>query len=168
MSRIASLSNAVATWVGVLSAVTGGYMALDSYQEDTRKRVDERQQAAFAQVGTFLGRDFVPIRDKVRSYVQARWSCDGQPFQSFGLSETELSTYIEMFDMVEACRSAGLCDAATVERFFSPYARSGFPVLRDFVEATRTTNNALQLDVPFGSGFERLAGDDPKGPACGG
>ena len=167
MSRLSSISNALATWVGVIAAVAGGYIGLDGYIEDTRKRVDERQQAAFQQVQIFLSRDLVPIRDKARAFVAARWQCGSEPYQSFGLTESELQTYVELFDMVDACSAADLCDHATIERFFAPHARSGWPVLREYIGAVRAANKALKLEAPFGAGLEHLAGAAPEVLKCG-
>jgi hypothetical protein len=106
-----SLSNALATWTGIIAAVVGGVIGLDSYREDVQKRVDERQLTAFAQVQSFLSRDMVPIREKVGAYVKARRACDSQPWQSFGLSEAELQSYIEALDLAEACRAAEMDEA---------------------------------------------------------
>jgi hypothetical protein len=164
---LSAISNMLATWTGIVAAVVGGAIGLDSYREDVQKRVDERQLAAFAQVQAFLSRDMVPIREKVQAYVKARRSCDSQPWQSFGLSEAELSSYVEMLDLAEACRAADLCDAGTIERFFAPYARSGLPVLMPFIEAVREGNKALRLEVPFGAGMERLAREGSEGLGCG-
>lgn len=164
--RLATLSNIAATWVGVVAGIFGGYVALDNYQDDVRKRVDERQRQTFALVGTYMSKDLVPIRDKVRRYVRARQKCDATPFQSFDLSETEITTYIEFFDVVEACLAAGLCHPGSVERFFVPTASEEWPVLQELVMAIRKGDPAGGAMASFGAGLERLVRSPAPAPKC--
>lgn len=160
-----AISNMLATWVGVFAAIAGGYTGLQQYQEDSGKKVDERKLQTFDLVKTFLSKDFVPVRDKVGQYVRARRQCDSQPYQSFGLTESELAGYVEFFDYAATCLEADLCDRPMVDRFFGPYAKAAWPVLDEYVAAARQAAGEAG-PKPFGYGLEQLAANAEPGPKC--
>lgn len=164
--RLSVISNVLATWVGVMAAIVGGWIALDNYLEDSRKRVDQRAKETFELVKGYGAKDMVPVRDKVFRYVIGRRSCANDSALSIGLSDTEVFAFVEYFDLIVACVDAGLCDRGLAERFFAPYANVHWPVLQSEVLAIRRTEEAMKLDKPFGFGLESLAKTPIAAPGC--
>lgn len=71
-ARLKDVSAILGTWIGIASALLGGYLALDAYRADiaqrareSLKRVDERVQNAFALVEKGHDPAFVNMRTRL-------------------------------------------------------------------------------------------------------
>lgn len=160
-----SKSAAIATWVGIVSAIAGGFFGLRAYQMDVDKTVDQRVQNAFDLVREFNSKDMQQVRQPVLDYVSSKMACKPN-MQIQEVTSTNIFAFIEFFDLVQSCVDADLCDQATAETFFSPYANGHWPVLREYVEQVRAAEASMMLERPFGFGFEALAVQPIDAPAC--
>ena len=161
------LSARLSTWVGVLSAMIGGFLGLTTYQADVAKRVDERVEKSFEMVAAFNAADLAAARLRVLSYVEAKRRCDARVI-SRDLIDNDFVLVLDFFDLAHACVDAGLCDAATAERFFAPYANYQWPVLEKTVADMRSAEHSLRADPSFGGGMARFAREPAPAPPCDG
>ncbi len=159
------VSGRLSTWVGILSAVTGGFLGLSTWREDVAKKVDERVSKTFALVERFQGGDLEGPRTRVLSYVQARRLCDARLF-SRDLTDDDFVRVIDFFDLVEACVRADLCDRPTAQRFFGPYADHQQPILEKVIADLRAAPQSMRADAGFGDGFRALATSSAPAPPC--
>jgi hypothetical protein len=161
------VSSRLSTWVGILSAVTGGFLGLTTYREDVAKKVDQRVEKTFDLVERFQGGDLEGPRTRVLSYVQARRLCDARVF-SRDLTDDDFVRVIDFFDLVEACVKADLCDRATALRFFGPYADHQQPILEKVIADLRAAPQSMRADAGFGDGLKALAAKPAPAPPCDG
>ncbi|MEO1149613.1 MAG: hypothetical protein AAFW83_01355 [Pseudomonadota bacterium] len=161
------VSSRLATWVGIISAMIGGFLGLDTYKTDVAKQVDQSVEKTFDLVHRFNAPEMDGARTRVLSYVYARRYCDARYF-SRDLTDEDYADVIDFFDLVDACVDAKLCDRATVERFFTPYANYQWPILETVVERMRGAEQSLRADSAFGSGMKRLATGPLEAPPCDG
>jgi hypothetical protein len=69
-------------------------------------------------------------------------------------------TYVEFFDLVEACIEANLCETDLARQFFSPYANGHWLALKAQILGVRKAEaKAFAVDKPFGLGLEKLGGE---------
>jgi len=161
------ISSRLATWVGIMSAIIGGFLGLDTYQTDVAKQVDESVEKAFDMVHRFNAKEMQGTRERVISYVYARRYCDARMI-SRELTDADYARVIDFFDLVHACVDARLCDRTSTERFFSPYANYQWPILEAVVERFRSAEQSLRADSKFGSGLAALATNPTPAPPCNG
>ncbi len=161
------ISSRLATWVGILSAMVGGFLGLDTYRTDVAKQVDQSVEKTFDLVHRFNAPEMDGARTRVLSYVYARRYCDAR-FFSRELTDEDYADVIDFFDLVDTCVDAKLCDRATAERFFTPYANYQWPILQTVVARMRGAEQSLRADSAFGSGMERLAVTPLAAPPCDG
>ncbi len=160
-------SNILATWVGVIAAIAGGYAALSAYSEDARKRVDERAKQTLELVQMFMSESFLPIRQKALAAVRSAERCEAAPGNE-RMTDSEYFAFVEFFEMIDVCLEAGLCDGKLVESFFVPYANGHWPVFKGPIEKSREAEIVAGLNNarPFGAGLERLARTKIAPPKC--
>ena len=161
------ISSRLATWVGIISAMIGGYLGLDTYKSDVAKKVDQSVEKTFDMVHRFNGAEMDGPRTRVLSYVYARRYCDAR-MVSRDLTDEDYADVIDYFDLVSACVDAQLCDRASAERFFTPYANYQWPILETVVERMRSAEQALRADSNFGEGMRALALTPLPAPPCDG
>lgn len=161
------VSSRLATWVGIASAVTGGFLGLTTYREDVSKKVDQRVEKTFDLVTRFQSGDLEGPRKRVLSYVQARRICDARLIDR-DLTDDDFARVVDFFDLVEACVAAGLCDRPTAERFLGPYAAYQQPVLEKVVANIRAAPQSFRADAGFGEGLKALSGKPAPAPPCDG
>mgnify|MGYP000905576443 CR=1 FL=1 len=164
--RFAELSSVAATWISVIAGIGGGYVALDNYLSDSRKQIDDRQKQVFDLARSYSGREMLAVRDKVLRFVMGQRTCSNETPQQLELSDTEMSAFVEYFDVVAACVEANLCDRALAERFFAQTANLHWPVLKAQILAVRQGRTALKNADPYGFGLESLAADPVPYEAC--
>lgn len=161
------ISSRLATWVGIGSAIIGGFLGLDTYKSDVAKNVDQSVAKTFDMVHRFNAPEMDEPRTRVLSYVYARRYCDAR-YISRDLNDEDYTDVIDFFDLVSACVDANLCDQASAERFFTPYANYQWPILEIAVERIRGVEQSLRADSAFGEGMKRFALNPTPAPPCDG
>ena len=161
------ISSRLATWVGIGSACIGGFLGLDTYKTDVDKKVDQSVAQTFEMVSKFNTPEMASARLKALSYVEAKRYCDSRIIAR-DLIDNDFITVIDFFDLVHACNEAGLCDRATAERFFGPYANYQWPILEKIVEEMRSKEQSLRADSGFGEGMKSFASEPTPAPPCDG
>ncbi|MEM7329045.1 MAG: hypothetical protein AAF437_09915 [Pseudomonadota bacterium] len=162
--------NRAATWVAMVSAITGGYVGLSTYSLDVSKKVDQSVEKSFEMIQAYNGAGIADARSRVMSYVYARRQCDAR-LLSRDLSDADFVRILEFFDLVHACVDANLCDAATIDRFFEPHASFQWPILTRVVDEMRADSNAtmsVRSDPGFAIGMAALADPLSTAPPCDG
>lgn len=161
-------SAVLGTWVSISAALLGGYLALQSYQEDVKtraeevaKRTDARVVQTFALLETFQGSEMMRIRNRMaQSYENNTVSAlNGQQ---------DFFAFVDFFDAIQVCIDRNLCEPDLAAQLFSPYAKGQFPPLRGLVQGVREAEcqENTAATQPFGYGLEALAtGMAPTG-AC--
>jgi len=161
------LTTHLSTWVGVTSAMIGGFIALDTYQKDVAKSVDQSVAKTFDMVESFNGERLASARMRALSYVEAKRFCDSRMI-SRDLMDADFVTVVDFFDLVHACVNAQLCDGKTAHQFFAPYANYQWPVLSVIVEDIRSQPQSMRADAGFGEGMKALAANPVAAPPCDG
>jgi len=87
------------TWVAMVTAIIGGFVALSTYRTDVSKQVDQSVEKTFDMIGTWNGETLSEPRKRVMSYVYARRACDARIF-SRELTDDDFVRVIEFFDLV--------------------------------------------------------------------
>lgn len=161
------VSSRVATWVGIVSASIGGFMGLDTYRADVSKKVDQSVEKTFDLIHRFNEPSLVQTRQRVLSYVNARRYCDSR-WISRELTDYDYVTVLDFFDLAHACVEAQLCDQATAQKFFSPYANYQWPILQTVVANLQNEEQSLRADDGFSVGIATFAIDPVDAPPCDG
>lgn len=162
--------NRAATWVAMISAITGGIIGLSTYRLDVSKRVNEKVEKSFEMIQAYNGPDLAVARRDVLSYVYARRECDAR-YISRDLTDDDYIRVLEFFDLVHLCTEAGLCDRPTIERFFGPHASFQWPVVKRVVAQMRSGERAhlaVRSDPNFAIGMDTLADPEATAPECSG
>lgn len=164
-ARALPVSSRLATWVGIASAVTGGFFGIRTYQEDVAKKVDERVAKTFDLVERFHEGELGAARLRVTTYVEARRHCDARMI-SQDLVDNDFVIVLDFFDLARSCVEADLCDPATAARFFSPYANFQQPILEKVVADLRAAPQTMRADSGFGEGMKAFAANPTPAPPC--
>lgn len=156
-----SRASTAAHWVqaiGTLAAAVVGvfatYFALTTYVDSVAKQVDERKVQVFNLHGRFNSEPLFSIRKRVYADVARTAGCTAENLSAGGSDANDRFSFVEFFDVVEACQSAGLCDVGLTERLFAPYANGHWTYLKGYVESVRRGERGMKLDAPFGVGLE--------------
>lgn len=160
-------SGILATWVGVIAAIAGGYAALDTYSEEARKKVDERAKQTLDLVQYFMSESFMPIRQKALAEVRHAEQCAAIPAAD-RMTDSEYFAFVEFFEMIDVCTESDLCDRKLVDAFFVPYANGHWAYLKGRIEETRKGEDRLGFKIAraFGAGLEHLAAVKIEPPKC--
>ena len=162
--------NRAATWVAMISAITGGYVGLSTYSLDVSKQIDQSVEKSFEMVQAYNSEDLTEARARVLSYVYAKRECDAR-YISRDLTDADYVHVLEFFDLAHACVEAGLCDEATARRFFEPHSSFQWPVLKTVVEKMRSAEFAsisVRSDPSFALGMAAFADPEATAPPCDG
>lgn len=157
-----------ATWVAMVSALTGGFVGLGTYQTDVDKRVNQKVEKTFEMIHQYNSDELYNARSRVLSYVIARRECDSR-IMNRELTDNDFVRTLEFFDLVQACVLADLCDAGTAQHFFGPHANFQWPVLERTVALMREEKNVSvspRADPSFAVGMKALATEPIAAPAC--
>ena len=160
--RAKELSNLLATWLGLIAAVVGGYAAFHQYRESVNKQVDDRATTAINFVMQFQNLQMLPLREKIYDYIFCQGDCATRK-----PSQSEVFAFVEFFDAIKYCADKGLCDPTIIGDVFAPYATWHWPCLAESIKAVRVGEADLKLARPFGHGLERLALRDVGTRHCG-
>ncbi len=153
MASLVNVSNALAAWVGIATAIAGGYVGLGAYQSDVRKRVDDRIKAPFELASEFNDEHFLDIRSRL---FESDIAC-GPGTAAVG--QQDVVALVDFFDRVQICTDEGLCDEHTARALFEPYANIFGSMLWAHIEATRQADAAARVSqvLPYGYGIEKFA-----------
>lgn len=147
-------------WGTLLSAVVGAaaaYFALTTYMDSVSKQVDERKIQVFRLHERFTSEPMFSIRKRVYVDISRAAGCVHNELSAGPADNNDRFTFVEFFDVVEACLAGGLCDRELSERLFAPYANGHWPYLKDYIGSVRRGEAQMQLKAPFGFGLEHLA-----------
>jgi len=165
--RFKDVSAILGTWVGIASAILGGYFAINAYRADIEQRkadsakaVDQRVQNAFMLVEKFHEPQFVSIRSRLVEAFRQGAHCRFFEAPS-PISVQEAFTVVEYFDRANACVEAGLCDEATVRQGLGSYATWWAPPLRAQIEKTHKEEAGVPGSEKYGVGIQKLASPMP-------
>lgn len=147
----------IATWVGIISAMTGGFFTIEAYRDEVAKKVDERVVGTFERIEKFNEVEFRNIRDKIAAEAFARRICDVRA-QARDLSLNEAYAFVDFYDVVALCADADLCEPKLTEDYFGPYADSVWLTIKPFIEHVRNKEKARGTEQPrFGYGLQTFA-----------
>lgn len=168
MGAVSSLSETRAsTWIGMISAIIGGIIGLQTYALDVSKNVDGRVEKTFDMITLFNDEALQVPRTNVLSYVHARRDCDSRRINQ-ALTDEDFVRVIEFFDLVHACIAADLCDQPTARRFFSPHANYQWPILTRIVDQMRENQLSVRSDPNFAIGLKTFADKPVSAAPCDG
>lgn len=162
--------NRAATWVAMISAITGGVIGLSTYRLDVSKRINEKVEKSFEMIQAYNASELAGPRARVMSYVYARRECDAR-YINRDLTDDDYVRVLEFYDLVDLCVEADLCNAPTIERFFEPHASFQWPVLSRVVDKMRSADNvniSVRSDKSFARGMKGLADPEALAPPCDG
>ena len=94
--------NRAATWVAMISAITGGVIGLSTYRMDVNKQIDESVEKSFEMIQAYNSSDLSQARSRVMSYVYARRECDAR-YISRDLTDDDYVRVLEFYDLVHLC-----------------------------------------------------------------
>ncbi len=136
-------SSTIATWVSIFGAAGGGYVALQTYDEEVAKMEDARVVQTFALYDMFNSAERLTARQRLFEHIQS----DAE------LAASDLYIMLDFFDALQICISRDLCDQDLAVRLFQSYAVPFWDGLDSVIVNSRTDS-----DPYFGSGLEWLAG----------
>lgn len=154
----------LATWVGVIAAIVGGYAAYLQYEKSVANQIDQRSLTAVGFVTQFQNEHFMPLREKIYSHIFCESS---EKCASSMPSNNQVFAFVEFFDAVKYCADRNICDRQLVKDVFGPYATWHWPCLKHFVQSVRTGEEKLKLTRPYGHGLETLVISDVGAGHCG-
>jgi hypothetical protein len=153
---IRDLSNILATWISVIAAILGGYVALTTYSREVEKTLDDRKKQTLELARLYYSEEFVRVRRVVLTSDFVKLSCEPSSVIT-EQNKVDYFSHVEFFDMVQICIETGLCDKETAQDFFSPYANWHWPALKVHIDETRKHEVGFNLNRPYGRGLEKLA-----------
>lgn len=147
--NLASWSGVLGTWVSIAAAAGGGYMGLQTYNEEVAKMEDARVVQTFALYDMFSSEERLQARQRILDAANG-----GTEFVGHDLWLT-----LDFFDALEVCVKRDLCDQDLAQRLFQPYA---VPIWNGLGE--QIVGGRSESDPNMGGGLEWLAGLTPPAP----
>lgn len=163
--EIGAAQTNASTWIAMITAIIGGFVALSTYRTDVAKQIDQSVEKSFEMIGTWNGDAMYGPRKRVMSYVYARRACDARIF-SRDLTDDDFVRVIEFFDLVHACTEAHLCNEKTAREFFGPHANFQWPILERTVAEMNENAFAIRSDQNFARGIAALADAPVEAEPC--
>jgi hypothetical protein len=162
---IAGWSKVIATWVGMIAAVIGGWTAIDQQQKaiaaeqaqaDKDYALQERQfqqEVRASLIETFKMFEIFNRSDQLaaRERIYAEGT-DEAPAGAMKLNDVFI--YFDFFDALQICVLSKTCDEYVASELFKPYAVDAWNKLGADAISYRTEANKPK----FGEGVEWLAG----------
>ncbi len=140
--NLAAWSGVLGTWVSIAAAAGGGYMGLQTYNEEVAKMEDARVVQTFALYEMFSSEDRLQARQRILDAANG-----GTEFVGHDLWLT-----LDFFDALEVCVKRGLCDQDLAVRLFQPYAVPIWNGLNAQILGGRT-----ESDPNMGAGLQWMA-----------
>ncbi|MEZ5960929.1 MAG: hypothetical protein R3C30_10965 [Hyphomonadaceae bacterium] len=141
--NMAAWSGVLGTWVSIAAAAGGGYLGLQTYNEEVAKMEDARVVQTFALYDMFSSEERLLARQRILDAANS-----GSPYVGHDLWLT-----LDFFDALEVCVKRDLCDQDLAVRLFQPYAVPIWTGLESEIVGGRT-----ESDPNMGGGVEWLAG----------
>lgn len=141
--NLAAWSGVLGTWVSIAAAAGGGYLGLQTYNEEVAKMEDARVVQTFALYDMFSSEERLAARQRILDAANG-----GTEFVGHDLWLT-----LDFFDALEVCVKRDLCDQDLAVRLFQPYAVPIWNGLSEQIVGGRT-----ESDPNMGAGMEWLAG----------
>lgn len=141
--NLAAWSGVFGTWVSIAAAAGGGYLGLQTYNEEVAKMEDARVVQTFALYDMFSAEQRLQARQRILDAANG-----GAEFVGHDLWLT-----LDFFDALEVCVKRDLCDQDLAVRLFQPYAVPIWTGLHEQIVGGRT-----ESDPNMGAGVEWLAG----------
>jgi hypothetical protein len=155
----------LATWVGIVAAIVGGYFALTTYYREAEKTLDDRKKQTLEMARLYYSEEFVRVRRTIMAEDLTKLQCEPASVIT-DKNKVDYFSHVEFFDMVEICIETDLCDRTTAQDFFSAYANWHWPFLRAHIEGVRKSEAGFELKRPYGTGLEKLATSPASLPGC--
>lgn len=141
--NFAAWSGVLATWVSIAGALGGGYLALQTYNEEVAKMEDARVVQTFALFEMFNSSETLQSRQRVLDAANGRApSYEGR----------DMWLTLDFYDALQVCIERNLCDQDLSVRLFQPYAVPIWQGLGDEIVGGRT-----ESDPNMGAGLQWLA-----------
>jgi len=156
-TKLRELSAILATWIGLIAAIVGGYTTITGFLAQGEKQIDERKLQTFRMIEQFNSPRMLETRNKLLPLVRSDQFCQRGRRAAAGLGDNEVFSFVEFFDMVGFCIEAKLCDGELAYTFFGPYANPHWPAMRSIIDVVRADEKESSLNRPFGFGLEMLA-----------
>lgn len=162
---IAGWSKVIATWVGMIAAVIGGWTAIDQQQKaiaaeqaqaDKDYALQERQfqqEVRASLIETFKMFEIFNRSDQLAA--RERIYAEGTDEAPAGVMKlNDVFIYFDFFDALQICVLSKTCDEYVASELFKPYAVDAWNKLGADAISYRTEANKPK----FGEGVEWLAG----------
>ncbi len=163
---VRELSNVLATWIGLIAAIVGGYATINGFLAQNAKQIDERKLQTFRLVEKYNAEDMVRIRTKILPLVRSNTFCQASQRAAVKLDDNEVFAFVEFFDMLGLCLESRLCDEEIAYNFFGAYANWHWPRMKTFIASVRRGEQEFGLARPYGYGLELLARKPVAEMAC--
>lgn len=147
--NLAAWSGVLGTWVSIAAAAGGGYLGLQTYNEEVAKMEDARVVQTFALYEMFSSEDRLQARQRILDAANGGTEYAGH----------DLWLTLDFFDALEVCVNRGLCDQDLAVRLFQPYAVPIWNGLSEQIIGGRTPS-----DPNMGAGLQWLAALPPSEP----
>lgn len=135
-------SAVVATWVSVIGAFGGGFLALQTYSQDVAKQEDARVVQTFSLYDMFNSSERLQSRQKLFKHMR-----DGEDYEP-----NDLYVFLDFYDAVQICVQRDLCDRELAIRLFQSYAVPIWDSMKRDITSARTDS-----DPNFGAGLQWMA-----------
>ena len=144
--NLAGWSGVLGTWVSIAAAGVGGYMGLQTYNEEVAKMEDARVVQTFALFEMFNSAERLQARQRIMDAAN-----NDTPFEGHDLWIT-----LDFYDALQICVERNLCDQDLAVRIFQPYAAPIWNGLSDEI-----INGRTQSDPNMGAGLQWMASLPP-------
>lgn len=141
----ATISAVLGTWVSIIGAAVGGYMALQTYQEEVSKMEDARVVQTFGLFQMFNTGERLSARRAIYEYLRAKNSNDVNAH----VSPDDIYVFVDFYDALQICVERNLCDRDLSIRLFQSYAVPVWDDMEDELKGARTDS-----DPNFAGGLE--------------
>lgn len=158
--KFKDISAILGTWVSIVAAIVGGFLALEAWNEAAARRVDERVAYSFRMAEELHRPEMVRIRAAMREATPStranapmRVVCSENPTTT--LSDPEIYTLVAYFERAKMCVDTGLCSADHLQTLIGPFALGLQEQLAFHLTQQR------KRDTNYGAGITMFAGTPP-------
>ncbi|MES1201196.1 MAG: hypothetical protein ABUS57_07075 [Pseudomonadota bacterium] len=144
-SGFANISAVLGTWVSIIGASVGGYMALQTYHEEVSKMEDARVVQTFQLFQMFNTGERLSARRAIFDYIKAKAHGDADAH----LEPNDVYIFVDFYDALQICVERSLCDRDLSIRLFQSYAVPVWDDMEDSLKSGRTDS-----DPNFAAGLE--------------
>lgn len=166
--KVHELTQVIVPWASLIFGVIAGVVALQAYQTEVRKNVDERVVRAFEMQERFDSLEFRNLRTQVSKAGQLGLFCSATNEPRFEISDQDLYAFVGFFDAVEMCVEEQICNRGTAMRLFEPFANGYYPGLKKHIAAVRAAEKIdnFPSSAQYAHGLQILARHPVPEPVC--